>query len=196
MSLVFDPQLHAYFLNGKQIPSVTQVIKGAGLMPEYNGSSRQEVTQAMIYGTKVHGAVADVIAGNPIDADPFVAVAVMGFVEWQHLYKPDIYISEKLGASEKYGYAGTCDIGARTEKNNWLIDVKTGAYSPWHIVQLSAYNEIFKDEKFTKFGGLYLDPVEAGSFIFKEFKRTEILSGFSVFLNCLNINKWKKNHNG
>lgn len=187
--LVFDAKAHRYYLNGKQIPSVTQIIKGAGLMPDY---SHRDMSAAE-YGTLVHNAVADLITGKPVSVDPFVECAVMGFKAWQKLYNPQFILCEKLGVSEKYGYAGTCDIGAIIGKNKWLMDFKTGDYSPWHIVQLSAYNEIFRAEKFTKFAALYLDPIEAGKFTFKEFKRTEILGGFSVFLNALNINKWKNN---
>jgi len=192
MNLVFDANSHAYFLDGKEIPSVTQIIKSAGLMPDY-GKMRIEPAN---YGTKVHKACADIIADKEPDMDMFVKIAVEGFKEWQNLYKPTFHTSEKTGASEKYQYAGTCDIGAMINKKNWLVDIKTGSYSDWHIIQLAAYNEIFHGYKFQKFAGLYLDPVHEGKYKFKEISKPEIQAGFSVFLNALNIYKWKRNHNG
>lgn len=192
MNIVFDADTHSYFLDGKQMPSVTQVIKSAGMMPPYSDM------KAMEYGKLVHEAVADIIAGNTPQIDCFVKIAVDGFLKWRKDYKPQIFMSEKPGASETHRYAGTSDIGAVIGKDSWLIDVKTGDPSPWHIIQLAAYNELFKDKvgkPFNKFAGLYLSATSPGEYHFKPYSMADIRTGFSVFLNALNIHRWKGNHN-
>jgi hypothetical protein len=189
VSLIFNPENHSYFMDGKELPSVTQVIDGAGFVSDFCKQDR-----AADYGRKVHEAVSSVARGTETyETDKRIECAVDGFREWKKAYKPETCYSEMPMASKSRGYAGTIDLLAKIKGKYWLVDVKTGGYCPWHIIQLAAYNELVKSEKLRadKFACLYLDPVEAGKFTFREVNRTEIQGGFSVFLNALNVYRWK-----
>jgi hypothetical protein len=195
MNLLFVPETHKYYLDGEEIPSVTTVIKNAGLMPSYKTN---DGGQAMQYGTLVHEACAKYLTDYSLPSDPFVMFAMAGFCSWCAEYDPEPLLIEQKMANEKIRVAGTLDLVAKSKDVKWLIDIKTGDFHPWHIIQLSAYDRMLHGtpNKPDRWACLYLscDDKTKGKYTFKPFSKAEIISAYSAFLNAHNLTIWRKNH--
>ena len=137
--LQFDEAAHRYTVNGKIIPSVTQIISAVGLY-EFDFVSKQTLAIAAERGRIVHTYIEwyekGVLDWTSIDPDlagyfdAYIAAKAAGV-----LPGTPTAIEERV-YSEKYQYAGTLDqmFGER-----WINDLKTGAESPVHGLQLSGY---------------------------------------------------------
>ena len=106
-------------------------------------------------GSKVHHAVVDLISGKTIqmtdkfwnntnNQDEELTVeeysAVMSFVDWFSVTKPEVKVNELAIVNKKENYAGTVDLGLVIDGLNWIVDIKTGQNIwPSHELQISAY---------------------------------------------------------
>src|SRR5258708_2280329 len=145
--LEFDPVSHTYFVNGEIMPSVTQILKLAGLVDD------QWFTEFGRWrGSAVHKATMYFDEGDmdrrTLDAavKPFVA-------DWKKFREQTGFtptMIEKQFYDEMYGYCGTPDrrgyfIGGKSEDSNELIDIKTypGGKAPWWTrYQLAGYGRL------------------------------------------------------
>lgn len=105
-----DP--HLYFnAEGESLPSVTQILKATGFLPDYSGIS----DYYRIRGSKVHAlTVYDDL--NQID-DKDIAEDLMPFIKAWRAFKSEYkWITEQAEISmicTEYGYAGTIDRTGR-----------------------------------------------------------------------------------
>jgi hypothetical protein len=139
--LTFEPREHRYFLDGKEFPSVTTILK------PYSGLEhvdRDLLERAAEFGTHVHEAC---------------HLFNMGALEWASLDEPlvpyvrawesfledtgaVVLLSEHRVVSERNGFAGTLDTVVFWGKSNRLIDIKSAASTPKTVgMQLAAYAE-------------------------------------------------------
>lgn len=137
--LQFDEAAHRYTVNGKIIPSVTQIISAVGLY-EFDFVSRQTLAIAAERGRIVHTYIEWYEQGcldeNSIDPDlAGYFEAYLAAKEAGKLPEAPTAI-EKRVYSEKYQYAGTLD---QMFGEKWIHDHKTGVESPTHGLQLSGY---------------------------------------------------------
>ena len=138
-TLQFDEAAHRYTVNGRIIPSVTQIISAVGLY-EFDFVSRQTLAVAAERGRIVHTYIEwheqGCLDENSIDPDlagyfeAYLAAKKAGEIP-----ASPTAIEERVYC-EKYQYAGTLDqmFGER-----WIHDHKTGDESPVHGLQLSGY---------------------------------------------------------
>lgn len=137
--LQFDEAAHRYSVNGKIIPSVTQIISAVGLY-EFDFVSRQTLAIAAERGRIVHTYIEwheqGLLDESSIDPDlagyfeAYLAAKAAGDI-------PDAPTAiEERVFSEKYQYAGTLDL---LFGEYWIHDHKTGVESPVHCLQLSGY---------------------------------------------------------
>ena len=139
-TLQFDEAKHLYTINGKIIPSVTQIISAVGLY-EFDFVSKRTLAIAAERGRIVHTYIEwfeqGILDDNSIDPElagyfrAYLSAKASGELPEQ----PDLI--EYRSYSEKYQYAGTIDQVFTAE--NWIHDHKTGLPSPSHGLQLSAY---------------------------------------------------------
>jgi len=136
--LVFDPERHAYILDGRVIPSVTQILTAEGII---NGQWYTEDGRRR--GGHVHLALRYLDEGR-LDEDS-VTDEVRPYLEaWQRFISETGFIClqiEQPFADRNLGFAGTPDrVGWMDgDKTLSIIDIKTGAPEPWHALQTAAY---------------------------------------------------------
>ena len=148
--LEFNAVKHEYVLDGKRVPSVTQILEDCGHIDTtyFTPESRE-------LGTKVHEMISDLLTGtNPVTGnmyrnsrwDPDAAEYYESFLTffWTRINKLEPYHSEiRVWRKAKYGYpayAGTGDFyGTLVDWKRYLLDFKTGAPAPWHRLQLGGY---------------------------------------------------------
>lgn len=183
--LQFDPESHVYTIDGKNLPSVTTIIKEAGLI-----DSTWFTEAAMMRGIYVHQAT-ELLDKNDLDEsslDPILAPYVDAYKRF--LDDTGFYISyiEKIVYNATYGYAGRLDRLGKfpTDKIESIIDIKTGKPEKWHGVQLAAYGLCLGNEPRKRFG-LYLS--DTGNYRLERYTDRQDMQ---IFLACLTIYKFKE----
>lgn len=137
----FDPKLHEYRVDGRRVPSVTQVL---------GGGSKWYTQEASDRGTAVHKAIADAEREGESWEDwlagpPGLAPYLAAYRQFRKLTKwiPCEMDSLITGKLDGYIYAGQFDaIGTMMTPDGEepvLIDWKTGAPCPEHFPQVAAY---------------------------------------------------------
>jgi hypothetical protein len=140
--LVFDPQLHAYTLQGVPVPSVTQVLKATGYI-RLDGIRPDVLEHARDRGQRVHQALQfffeDDLDESSVDGE------VLGYVTSARRYI-DRHVRRVLRAemrlwSTRHGFAGTADLLAvHVDGHPFVGDFKTGDPSDVAAdLQLAAY---------------------------------------------------------
>lgn len=182
--LSFDKQAHVYKWGDKVIPSVTQILKGVGIIEDkfYTDDAREK-------GTYVH-AVLEMIDRNPdkrIDYDESVSGYVKAWGDFKRDNVDEILEIEKPMFFDDYLFAGTLDRIVKLKNvGNAVIDIKTGASQRWHELQTAGYELLAFDKQTTPRACVYLS--EDGRY---QIKRHQFMSDFRVFMSAVSIFKWK-----
>ncbi len=139
--LEYSEASHRYFIDGRELPSVTTILDGAGLISSF---CKDEI--ARFRGSAVHAfcAVDDVA---PLDLRK-VPVDLRGYVKAWRKFRTDTgfmpTLIEHRVDSVEYGYSGRFDrIGIVPDQSLLcLLDIKTaktGAIASYVRLQLAAY---------------------------------------------------------
>jgi hypothetical protein len=151
--LTFDASTHAYSANGQVLPSVTQVLKHAGLV-SYAHIPQDVLARASHRGKWVHAKCQAIddgldLPGMPEEYQPWVDAYLR--------FKADtgfaLELNEFRAYHRKFLYAGTMDrtgILRSLGTHRWLIDFKTGIYLPGHRYQLAAYAALLREPRLYK----------------------------------------------
>ena len=137
--MTFDTLLHEYRDGETIVPSVTQVLKSAGLIDD-----RWFTAEAREKGSAVHKLAQRYANGERRD-DLGRELASLEYVNalaaWFKDRRPYAIATEQMieGNLDGHRYAGTFDLIAEVGKMVWLIDYKTGAGMKWHPAQIAAY---------------------------------------------------------
>ena len=132
----FDAQSHSYRIDDKRIPSVTEVLRLAGLV-----DTTGYTTQARDRGRAVHTAI-DLQTEGTLDTaslDARIAPYLAAHNHFLALSGATIVHHERRVYSPTFGFAGTLDEYVFLNGRPALIDVKTGSIPPWVGAQLAAY---------------------------------------------------------
>jgi hypothetical protein len=91
---------------------------------------------------------------------------ILKFHEFWSIHKPTLIESEIHLFSEKYNYAGTCDLVVEMDGKRWLLDIKTSnSLHTSYDLQLAAYaqawNELYA-EKIDHIGIIWLKSSKRG----------------------------------
>lgn len=181
MSLTFHDITHSYFWNGKRVPSVTEILRGAGVIQTEFSSP-----QALEKGKVVHEILEFMDKGVLVfeSIDQRLKGYVEGYEKYKQESKIEIFDVERQLYNEDYEFAGTLDRLAFFNKELCIIDIKTGEPEPWHALQLAAY-ELALKEPVRRFG-LYVR--EEGTYKVKEYTNE---TDKNVFIGFLNGYRWK-----
>lgn len=186
-----DKDLRGYDPSWQGIPSVTEIIAAAGMMPEYKSDDPQYY---MDRGSAIHKAVELYEAGTLNYAT--VAPEIEGYMESWLKFRADVLWvtagQEKTMKHSIYGFKGKPDNwGMMTAKSGLtLIDVKTGTEDPWHYTQLSAYKELLRDNGVFVIDAIPLYLKADGKYSLGKRKATR--EDLGDFLSALRIHQWKR----
>lgn len=156
----FDPESHTYRLDGRVLPSVTQVLDEWRVITfgrdEFFVSSLSEavipadkMNQAAAFGTAIHHGAKLIMTGE-IDwntVDEALIPPLMEFMRWMDDYKvKPLHIEEPM-YSVKHGVAGTPDFIGEIKgfRHRCLVDFKTGAHA-LVAPQVYAYEMIYREQ--------------------------------------------------
>jgi hypothetical protein len=92
------------------------------------------------FGTALHEALADLVAGKPVTYIPGAEAHQRALAEWWDAYRPLVYDSEVQVFNLTEGYAGSLDLIADVYGRRLLIDLKSGSVLGAETkLQLAAY---------------------------------------------------------
>jgi len=159
-------QLHQrYYLDGKQIPGVSTILKNIGwstdglLNWQKNLLLRGQdpdamLTEAATLGTVTHQYLENWVNQQPTDASHikpahrlFAEQAVYHFATWVQQQQFTFLAMEQQVISRQHRYGGTFDVLGVHEGQRVLADFKTSkAVYPSHLIQLAAYQMAYDEE--------------------------------------------------
>jgi hypothetical protein len=190
--LAFDEASHTYRLEGRVVPSVTQVLDPlydfSRVPPEVLERKRQ-------LGTAVHKAV-ELDAMGALDETTVSAELAPYLSAWRDFQRAsgfDVFVTEYRNASQRWGFAGTMDLVGALGRDRALVDVKTAALSsPVIGLQTAGYELLVPDEladghRVRRFA---LHLTANGPRVVEHTSATDR----STFLAALTITKWRTEH--
>ena len=179
--LQFDADRHVYTLDGREVLSVTQILKVAGLI-----DSRFFNVDARDRGTYVAQATHFMDEGV-LDIDSLDPALVPYCRAWSKFLKEsnaEVIQSEYRVFNLTHGYAGTLDRWLILNGKDTVIDIKTGGSALWHPIQTAGYASCIRTH--LSRGCVYLN--DDGSYKLKLHKDP---GDFGVFSAAMVLAKWK-----
>jgi hypothetical protein len=192
--LTFCAERHEYRLNGRVLPSVTQVLR---FLDDFEHVPPAVLEAARQFGSHVHAAC-DLDARDVLDydaLDPALRPYVDAFRRFRAEAGIEILGSEERVCSRTFGYAGTLDLRARRRNakvstRDMLIDIKSGVVPRSVGAQCAAYDAAW----YSMHGGTRHDRfcLQLRSDATYRLHPLTNTVDFSVFLSCLNLHKVKE----
>ncbi len=184
MTVITLDDNHRYFVDGQPCEGVTEILKGAGLIPTLYHNDNYYLDR----GRYVHEAIALYFKGT-LDFEA-LAEGIKGFVEsaieyiTRTGYKPALV--EKMFYSPTFHYCGTMDAVP-------LHDWKSGGKSPWQSLQVAAYWNLLIENKicFERPVVVYLNG-KGKLPKTQPYSASELSESFNVFASALKVLRWKK----
>lgn len=140
--LSFDPVLHRYMLDGRELISVTTALREAGLIDDAFWTE-----EARLRGEYLHAAIALHNEGDlEINSlDPKLVPYFRGYERFLDETRVEVEHTERRIYDEALSYAGTLDLivawpaANGRQARRGLLDVKTGSVPPTVGPQTAAY---------------------------------------------------------
>lgn len=204
MSLVFDAATHTYSFKGRPVPGVTSILSAVQDGTWWNELARERgqmvhlLTEAFDNDEEVPEIV-NIWRDYPEELDGYLD-AWKSFREATSLA---IEETEVRIHHPTYDYAGTADrIGIIYQgKKHWrtLIDLKTGAPSPWHPLQVAAYaaawNQAHPDDEVDSTMNVYLKDDGTYRNTIEHLTAHTYKESFEAFIALLRVKRWAERHN-
>ena len=192
----FDPRLHRYTVDGKEVPSVSSILR---ILTDavYGPIPKETLAAAAAFGTAVH-ACTEYLDEGDLDRSS-VSEDWVPYLDAYEAWKQDMgptieAIELRLGCPR---FAGTLDrivrFNADPSEVLWVIDLKTTSVLHPHVgVQLAAYvalaSLMYPGHKWRRAA---VQLKGDGTYAFREFKD---LSDETCFNALLGIYYWGKKH--
>jgi hypothetical protein len=188
MQLLFDKSTHSYTLNGRAVPSVTQVLEPLEM---FDGIPAHVLEAARERGQFVHEAMAllarDALDWSSLDLD------IVPYVEGGKRFLEEsgaiVIASEMRVACARIRCAGTFDLLAHLRDTECLIEFKATAALPRTVgPQTAAYDRLYQSMRGGRPRKRYCVQLKPGDY--KVHPLTDP-ADWSVFQSCLNIHHWR-----
>lgn len=185
----FDPDTHTYKINGRVVPSVTQILGAMGC-----GNSRFYTDEGRERGTAVDELTEMFDAGTlDLRAAEVYCPQYVGYVKaWIRFCREagfDVGRSQVKVANSVLGYAGMFDRDGRFQAGAvTIIDIKTGAKEWWHPLQTQGYAQCVAQP--CERGCVYLG--RDGGFKWDMHDDPADAAGWLSYLNAYNYRRNKK----
>lgn len=192
--LTFDDERHFYALDGLPLPSVTSIVKAAGLGTDYSNVPPEILEKARRRGIWLHDAYERIARGEDVGETP---PDYAGYVDGCRRFVDDTHYqcirAEQSVYHPQWLYAG------RYDQKGWLAGERTGVDFKnvaqvdhvYTAVQLAAYREadakIFPDEEMTRIAAVQLFP--NGTYRLHEYDYAE---PWRIFCYALAIKRFKQ----
>ena len=138
--IVLEPEHHIYHYKDKKLPSVTQLLRGNGLTPNFDGVNSHVLKYSQEYGTEVHKVIEDYI--NDKEESVLYEDELNSFKKWYNQWVGDSDLEVITEVKTEYnGIAGMIDLLYKKDGKYGLIDWKTTSseYNEHWRYQLSCY---------------------------------------------------------
>jgi hypothetical protein len=140
-ALILDPKTHIYTLNGREVPGISRVIAGVGLInsARFTDFSRDRGTMAHL-ACQLH----DEGDLDESTLDPVIVPYLEGWKKFreQSGFVPNVI--EKSLYSPLLDFAGTPDRYGKMNGNSVIAEIKTGGISFVTGIQLAAQDFLFQ----------------------------------------------------
>ena len=146
--LEFDPEKHQYKDGGLILPSVTQVIQGAGLN-DLSWVDKDLLEQKADLGRKVHSTT-ELYDRGELDLEslhPMLNAYLQSWIKFKKDAKFEVTETEIMLSHKLYRFAGRLDRAGLMGKDITLLDIKSGVESKSHAIQTAAYELLFNQDK-------------------------------------------------
>ena len=132
----FSHEGHTYKVDGRVIPSVSQILEDVGLV-----DTRWFKPEHANRGTIVHELLELIDKGlmDPQDVEEDFKGYVDAYLLFKEECKVEILEIEKIVTHKDFQYAGRVDRVCEIDGVPAVLDIKTGSKCRWHPVQLAAY---------------------------------------------------------
>lgn len=125
MDFRFNPEDHTYYLDGEQIPSVTDICSLLSGKISVNDAVLQ---QAARRGTRVHEITELMDYGcdlGDIEIEPELVNYILAYFRFLRDYKPEWTMIEARLFSSGFSFAGTLDRFGTIDGKPTIVDIKT-----------------------------------------------------------------------
>lgn len=188
--LQFDPKKHQYSVSGRVLPSVTQILKAAGLI-DYSMIPQDVLRAAAWRGTAVHQALQFMDDGELDESS--VPPELAGYIEAARRFYAEsgfeVAHNEFRDYHRTYLYAGTMDrTGTFPDGSLAIVDWKTGLVMPGHGLQLVAYANLLSRPRAYRRIALKLN--DDGTYRVHEYPPQNFERDWAVFLSGLACFNW------
>lgn len=192
----FDEAAHTYSVNGRPMPSVTTVMREAGILQPLPVDDAT-LEFALARGRALHRAVELDDAGQLDEAT--VDPSIVGRLEAYRRFRADTLFrpehSEVRLAHSAYQYAGTADLVGFVGGERAIIDIKAAPrFEPSTAVQTEAYRQAFFFTFSVKALRTYsLNLRDDGTYRLTRLDERYPTAG-EIFLAALSIYHWRAAH--
>lgn len=159
MMIEFFEDTHTYLVDGREVPSVSDIL--AYITASHYGNINEAVLkQAAQRGTDVHKACQEIDYGCEAEVDPQIAPYVRAYCDFLRDYAPEWQEIEQIHYDEDEDYCGTVDRMGFIDGKPVILDIKTTG-SPTKVnylaycCQLWAYS-LFYFDKYKHDAELYI----------------------------------------
>lgn len=185
--LTFEPEEHRYFVDGREVPSVTKILEPYSCLEFVD---KELLKRASEFGTNVHTAchLHDCGELDRAALDPELEPYLAGWEQFLADTGATVVLSEYRVASA-YGYAGTFDKLVAWGKSLRLIDIKSGSVVPRTVgPQVAAYVQAYAEESGAKIRDRYCLHLP-GDGKYHAHKLNDARD-WSIFQSALNVHRW------
>ncbi len=195
--LIFDEETHKYFLNGEEVPSVTQIC--SPLTANKYGAGQAIIQMAARRGTAVHEYCELIDYGAmPEEVEPELVGYITAYQKFLRDYRPEWHYIEKQLADTQLKFAGTLDRMGVIDGKRTIVDIKTTASMDRAskislAVQMAGYgilaisNDMGEVEQ-----SLGVQLKKDGGYTIHDTKKTEKLYHFDSTLTFLDLHRLQK----
>lgn len=190
--LVFNETTHEYKLNGTIIPSVTQIIKNAGLI-NFDFVNENLLKQKADLGDKIHSTT-ELYDKQSLDEKLLHPILSTYLKAWKKFILDYNYSPAEIELQlfhEIYKYAGRIDRIGLVNGILSIIEIKSGVYHKSHYIQTAGYELLYNQNKkksdcAKKRIIVYLNPE---GYLVKEAKNE---NDKNIFLAALTVSNYKR----
>ncbi len=140
--MIFNEEKHEYIVNGKVVPSVSEIMKCATCLYYTDEIPPRILELACIKGSAVHKAIEEYLLFDEYSIEERYQDYMNNFLKWLDDYKPEIIkVEYKMTNGE---FAGTCDLICKIDNKIIGIDHKTSSqiHTKMIAIQESGYDEL------------------------------------------------------
>lgn len=197
MKIRYEDKDHRYWVDGNEVPSITQVLTCA-TYDEFDMVPKAVLAKKAKEGTEFakmvedwHAGTFDVMAANIALLDDFDA-----FLDWVKESGAEILQSEMIVASKKYGYAGRLDLVAHLpDIGVAMIDIKRtydppASGGPQTAAQVLAYGETAGVKKVENMPRFLLHFKDGRCTLTPQTDKSDL----KTFLAALTVTSWRIQH--